>query len=87
MQEHLRKIQLFASRLADLDEHNISANAKTYLSQIEFAAKRMQTLIRYLLTYSRTNLAKCVFVNVNPDDIAKEIKNDFPECIEEKTLS
>lgn len=31
LQEPLRKIQTFASRLADLDEQNISANAKNLL--------------------------------------------------------
>ncbi|PIF34110.1 hypothetical protein CLU81_4744 [Flavobacterium sp. 9] len=84
LQEPLRKIQTFASRLADLDEQNISANAKTYLSRIEFAAKRMQTLIQDLLTYSRTNSAERVFVTVNLDDIAEEITSDFSERIEEK---
>jgi light-regulated signal transduction histidine kinase (bacteriophytochrome) len=84
LQEPLRKIQTFASRLADLDEQNISANAKTYLSRIEFAAKRMQTLIQDLLTYSRTNSAERVFITVNLDDIAEEITSDFSERIEEK---
>ncbi|WP_029269773.1 PAS domain-containing protein [Flavobacterium sp. KJJ] len=84
LQEPLRKIQTFASRLSDLDEQNISANAKTYLSRIEFAAKRMQTLIQDLLTYSRTNSAERVFVSTNLDDIAEEIISDFSERIEEK---
>jgi signal transduction histidine kinase len=84
LQEPLRKIQTFASRLSDLDEQNISANAKTYLSRIEFAAKRMQTLIQDLLSYSRTNSAERVFVTVSLDDIAEEIKSDFSERIEEK---
>jgi PAS domain S-box-containing protein len=84
LQEPLRKIQTFASRLSDLDEQNISANAKTYLSRIEVAAKRMQTLIQDLLEYSRTNSAERIFVKSNLDDIAEEIKSDFLERIEEK---
>lgn len=84
LQEPLRKIQTFASRLSDLDEQNISAKAKTYLSRIEVAAKRMQTLIQDLLTYSRTNSAERVFVKSNLDDIAEEVKSDFYERIEEK---
>ncbi|MDA6072147.1 PAS domain S-box protein [Flavobacterium sp. AC] len=84
LQEPLRKIQTFASRLSDLDEQNISAKAKTYLSRIEVAAKRMQTLIQDLLEYSRTNSAERVFVKVNLDDIAEEIISDFSERIEEK---
>lgn len=85
LQEPLRKIQTFASRLSDLDEQNISSNAKTYLSRIEVAAKRMQTLIQDLLEYSRTSSAERVFVRVNMDEIAEEIKSDFSERIEEKS--
>lgn len=83
LQEPLRKIQTFASRLTELDEQNISAKAKTYLSRIEIAAKRMQTLIQDLLTYSRTNSAERIFVKANLDEIAEEIKSDFSERIEE----
>lgn len=84
LQEPLRKIQTFASRLSDLDDENISAKAKTYLSRIELSAKRMQTLIQDLLTYSRTNSAERVFVKVNLDEIAEEVTSDFAERIEEK---
>jgi PAS domain S-box-containing protein len=83
LQEPLRKIQTFASRLADLDDENISAKAKTYLNRIEISAKRMQTLIQDLLAYSRTNSADRVFVKTNLDEIAEEIQSDFSERIEE----
>ncbi|HJY13019.1 MAG TPA: PAS domain-containing protein, partial [Flavobacterium sp.] len=83
LQEPLRKIQTFASRLADLDDGNISAKAKTYLNRIEVSAKRMQTLIQDLLAYSRTNSADRVFVKTNLDEIAEEIQSDFSERIEE----
>jgi len=83
LQEPLRKIQTFASRLSDLDEQNISAKAKTYLDRIEVSAKRMQTLIQDLLTYSRTNSADRVFVKVSLDEIAEEVISDFSERIEE----
>lgn len=83
LQEPLRKIQTFASRLGDLDEESISAKAKTYLNRIEVSAKRMQTLIQDLLAYSRTNSADRVFVKTNLDEIAEEIQSDFSERIEE----
>ena len=83
LQEPLRKIQTFASRLADLDDQNISPKAKTYLNRIEISAKRMQTLIQDLLAYSRTNSADRVFVKTNLDEIAEEIQSDFSERIEE----
>ncbi|WP_286971000.1 PAS domain-containing sensor histidine kinase [Flavobacterium sp. UBA4854] len=84
LQEPLRKIQTFASRLADLDEQNISASAKTYLSRIEFSAKKMQNLIQDLLTYSRANSADRVFTIVKIDEIAEEVISDFSDRIEEK---
>jgi len=84
LQEPLRKIQTFASRLSDLDEQNISANAKTYLARIEVSAKRMQNLIQDLLAYSRANSAERVFTTVNIDEIAEEVISDFSDRIEEK---
>ncbi|MET3034342.1 sensor histidine kinase, partial [Flavobacterium johnsoniae] len=84
LQEPLRKIQTFASRLAELDDQNISAKAKTYLERIEVSAKRMQTLIQDLLTYSRTNSAERIFVKTNLDEIVEEVLMDFSERIEEK---
>ncbi|MBW1655794.1 PAS domain-containing protein [Flavobacterium quisquiliarum] len=84
LQEPLRKIQTFASRLNELDDTNISANAKTYLSRIEVSARKMQTLIQDLLTYSRANSADRVFTTVNINDIMEEVIGDFSEKIEEK---
>lgn len=84
LQEPLRKIQTFASRLATLDEQNISANARSYLARIEFSAKKMQNLIQDLLTYSRTNSADRIFTTVKIDEIAEEVISDFSDRIEEK---
>lgn len=84
LQEPLRKIQTFASRLSELDDGNISAKAKGYLERIEVSAKRMQTLIQDLLTYSRTNSADRVFVKTSLDEIIEEVIMDFSERIEEK---
>ncbi|WP_431241169.1 sensor histidine kinase [Flavobacterium sp. P21] len=84
LQEPLRKIQTFASRLTDLDEQNISVKAKGYLERIEFSAKRMQALIQDLLTYSRTNSADRTFIKTNLDEIAEEVIMDFSDRIEEK---
>ncbi|MEO8238142.1 MAG: ATP-binding protein [Flavobacterium sp.] len=83
LQEPLRKIQTFVSRLVDLDDQNISARAKIYLHKIDISAKRMQNLIQDLLMYSRTNSAERVFVDTNLDEIAEEVKSDFYERIEE----
>ncbi len=85
LQEPLRKIQTFASRLSDLDEKNISDNARAYLTRIEVSARKMQNLIQDLLAYSRANSADRVFTVVNIDEIAEEVVSEFSERIEEKT--
>lgn len=54
LQEPLRKIQTFISRI-DLESDNISETDKMYLLRTQDAAKRMQTLIQDLLAYSRVS--------------------------------
>ena len=53
LQEPLRKIRMFISRMEDLEEANFFSKGKQYLDKIERSSERMQKLIRHLLTYSR----------------------------------
>ena len=55
LQEPLRKIQTFISRLNDKESTQLSDNGKLYMSRIEKAAARMRLLIDDLLQFSRTN--------------------------------
>lgn len=84
LQEPLRKIQMFISRLKDTEEHTLTENAKEYFSRINVAANRMQTLIVDLLDYSKTNTSDKIFVNTNLEDLAKEVIHDYKEIIKEK---
>ncbi|TCN56551.1 PAS domain S-box protein [Flavobacterium circumlabens] len=84
LQEPLRKIQMFISRLEDTEEDAFTENAKEYFTRIKVAASRMQTLIVDLLDYSRTNTLDKIFVNTNLEDLVKEVINDYKEIIEEK---
>jgi len=83
LQEPLRKILTFISRIEDTRDSNLSGNTLGYVSKISAVANRMQDLIHDLMDYSRTKSAERVFTKVNLNDIAKEIKNDFREAIEE----
>ena len=83
LQEPLRKIQTFISRLNDTEEMKFSAVAKEYFEKINAAANRMQSLILDLLAYSRTNLTDKVFVIKNLQELAEEIKEDYRERIKE----
>lgn len=83
LQEPLRKIQTFISRLTDTEEITLTATAREYFLRINVAAKRMQSLIQDLLEYSRTNLTDKVFVLKDLQELAEEVKEDYSERIME----
>ncbi len=53
LQEPLRKIQTFISRIFDVDYDALSESGRGYLRRTQSSAKRMQLLIQDLLSYSR----------------------------------
>jgi PAS domain S-box-containing protein len=84
LQEPLRKIQTFASRILSKEMQTLSATGKDYFRRMQEAAGRMQTLIQDLLAYSRTNTTDRVFENVDLADIVHEVKSDIKETHTEK---
>jgi two-component system CheB/CheR fusion protein len=84
LQEPLRKIQTFTTRLLDKEAQNLSENGLEYYRRIQASAKRMQTLIEDLLTFSRVNTAEKKYKDVELKDVVDEIKKDFKEELEEK---
>ncbi len=84
LQEPLRKIQTFASRIVEHDHDTLSDKAKDYFARMENAALRMKTLIEDLLAYSRTSTVDKVYTTTHLNDIVEEIKQDFSEDIEQK---
>ena len=61
LQEPLRKIQTFASRMAETEKEKLSEKGKDHLKRMQASALRMQTLIEDLLSYSRTNTSERKF--------------------------
>lgn len=82
LQEPLRKIQTFASRVIDNEYEKLSENSKVYFEKMQNAALRMQTLIDDLLTYSRTNSEERVFELVELTTLIDDIKEEIAEDIE-----
>jgi PAS domain S-box-containing protein len=82
LQEPLRKIQTFASRIVDSDFDRLSDNGKLYFERIQNAGLRMQTLIDDLLSYSRTNTEERKFEKINLQKIIDEIKEEIYEDIQ-----
>lgn len=53
LQEPLRKIQVFISRILDNEMESLSENGKNYMMRTQEAANRLQRLVQDLLAYSR----------------------------------
>jgi PAS domain S-box-containing protein len=84
LQEPLRKIQTFASRIIEKEQDELSDHAKEQFTKIQIAAKRMQTLIEDLLTYSRTNTLQRKFEKTDLKEIVNQVKEDLKEDIKER---
>lgn len=84
LQEPLRKIQTFSSRLLQKEVQNLSESGKDYFDRIKKSTARMQTLIEDLLAYSRTNTVERIFEKIDISEIINEVKEEFKEVIIEK---
>ncbi len=84
LQEPLRKIQTFSSRILEVDKANLSEKGVSYFSRIQAASQRMRLLIEDLLTYSRANSAERKYESVSLNRIIKEVLLDLETNIEEK---
>ena len=84
LQEPLRKIQIFATRLIADESKNLSDKGKEYVLRMQYAANRMQVLITDLLAYSRTTTSERKFEKSDLNAIIESVKKDFAETIAEK---
>jgi PAS domain S-box-containing protein len=84
LQEPLRKIQTFASQIMERESENLSDIGKDKFQRMQNAAKRMQTLINDLLSYSRTNTQERVFEKTDISKIIDDVKEDLREELEQK---
>ncbi|MDX6181842.1 CHASE3 domain-containing protein [Flavobacterium sp. Fl-77] len=84
LQEPLRKIQTFISRVSDADKAVMSESGKNYISKIEISAKRMRVLIDDLLLFSRTNTTKKEFIKSSLTELFENAQLELNETIEEK---
>jgi len=82
LQEPLRKMQTFISRIIDKDQAALSDTGQTYLTRTKDAANRLQNLIQDLLAYSRVN--KEIFPSKEEDLylLVNEVKDDLAEEIQ-----
>jgi signal transduction histidine kinase len=84
LQEPLRKIQMFISRLEEKEFDALSQQGRDYFSKVRIAANRMQTLLIDLVNYSRTIKGDKVFVETDLNKILDETIQDLSTNVEEK---
>ena len=84
LQEPLRKIQTFISRLIDKDLNSLSENGQQYLLRIQDSSQRMRILIDDLLKFSRANKAEQIFEETNLNKLLENSKQELVQIIEEK---
>lgn len=82
LQEPLRKIQTFISRLESKDSENLSEKGKFYIEKIKASSARMRLLIDDLLQYSRTSKSEKKFVETNMNLLLEQAKDELSDSIE-----
>ncbi|RZJ72150.1 ATP-binding protein [Flavobacterium sp.] len=82
LQEPLRKIQMFSGML-ERNLHDAEVAAR-YFDKINSSAERMSELIRAVLNYSRLSRIDEHFVNVDLNEVLKNVLVDFELLAEEK---
>jgi signal transduction histidine kinase/CHASE3 domain sensor protein len=84
LQEPLRKIETFISRINEDEMQNMSEAGKGYFAKIETAANRMRQLINDLLLFSRANKAEKIFTDTDLNIALKNVTQEMAQSIEEQ---
>ncbi|KAA0993671.1 PAS domain-containing sensor histidine kinase [Dyadobacter aurulentus] len=84
MQEPLRKIQSFGSRLQSLYSKELDENGVFMLNRIQDASKRMSMMIDDLLAYSRLTTRDTEFQPVDMKEIVSNVLTDLEIAIQEQ---
>lgn len=87
LQEPLRKIQAFSSRILEYEWNNLSLTGQDYFRRIQSASKRMQQLILDLLAYSRASATDQSFEETDLSVMLKTIFLNLQEEINQKNAS
>jgi hypothetical protein len=84
LQEPLRKIQTFISRISEKESLNMSEAGKAYFEKILKSANQMRTLIDDLLLFSRANKTEKVFESADLTYLLEKSIQELSFEIEEK---
>jgi len=84
LQEPLRKIETFISRLDEKEKQKLSDNGKVYLEKINSSAKNMRRLIKDLLLFSQTNSTERELEIVELQSILNDVQTELEEELQSK---
>ena len=83
LQEPLRKIQAFGDRLKVKCDEALTDQGRDYLERMQNAARRMQSLIEDLLSFSRITTKAQPFVPVDLNQVVREVLSDLEVRLDE----
>ena len=84
LQEPLRKIQTFATRIMETEHDNLSDRGKDYFKRMQSSSTRMQQLIVDLLAFSRANAVEKNFEQTDLNVLLQNVKEQLQEIIQQK---
>lgn len=87
LQEPLRKVSVYLGLLKTAIGAPIDEKADSYFHKIEKATRRMSSLIKNLLEYSKLDKDQTVFEDVDLNKIIVEVTNDFEVALAQKSIS
>lgn len=83
LQEPLRKIQMFISRLSDEEKERMTVKSQGYLEKVKSSSDRMRNLINNLLSYAKVEEVTELPKSVNLNDVLYTVLEDLGERIKE----
>ncbi|WP_229206732.1 PAS domain-containing sensor histidine kinase [Dyadobacter crusticola] len=81
LQEPLRKIQTFATRILETEYNNLTERGKDYFDRMQASSTRMQQLIIDLLAFSRANAVEKHFEYTDLNVVLKNVKDQLSDQI------
>ncbi|SEI65603.1 Bacteriophytochrome (light-regulated signal transduction histidine kinase) [Dyadobacter sp. SG02] len=84
LKEPLRKIQIFASKVLDREDPDLSVQVKDSVERMRFAAEKMQMLIEDILAYSKAGTMEKVFKPTDLNDVLRNVLSELQDTIDEK---
>ena len=87
LQEPLRKIQTFSSRIVETEYDNLSTTAQKYFTRMQKSAYRMQNLIQDLIAYSRTNVQETNYEAVNLLEVIEDVQETLSEELQDNDVT